>query len=511
MSDGITITYAELLERVERAADQLRQSGACVAGTVPRIGLSCPNGLAYVIFALAIVRTGGCLVPIASELSPVERDALVLSTGLHSVVVLPGGEWEHSLPGRSIAIGRDAYGGDTIPGVQVQDVAIKEDARNGVATGDARNGVATGDARNRVPTLLVGLREGGAPPLAFDEARLSALNPAFIRFSSGTTGSSKGVVLSHESLLERVSAANRVLQIGPEDRVVWILPMAHHFAVSIMLYLRYGAATVIVNSHFPEDILAAALVHGGTVIYGAPFHHALLAAESSGRTWPGLRLAVSTAAPLQPSIARAFDARFGVPLSQALGMIEVGLPFLNVDDPHQKPESVGRPLPDFSVSVRDGMGRALPEGQSGELFVRGPGLFDAYLAPWRLRNEILEDGWFRTGDLASLDSEGFVRICGRAQTVINVAGMKCFPEEIEAVLCGHPAIREARVFAESHARFGSVPVAELVLRDPSKQPEIISVLKHCRASLAAFKIPVAFRFVESLPLTPSGKIRRAMG
>jgi long-chain acyl-CoA synthetase len=156
------------------------------------------------------------------------------------------------------------------------------------------------------------------------------LNPAFIRFSSGTTGTSKGIVISHESLLARVTAANRGLRIGPEDRVVWILPMAHHFAVSIMLYLLHGATTIIENSHLAEDVLNAGTKHGGTVLYGAPFHHALLATEGSGRAWPTLRLAVSTAATLPLATAQAFDQRYGVALSQGLGIIEVGLPLLNL-------------------------------------------------------------------------------------------------------------------------------------------------------------------------------------
>jgi long-chain acyl-CoA synthetase len=465
---GTTLTYGQLQELVETASAQLQASGAFKAAGVPRVGLSCPNGLAYVVFALAIVHGGGCLVPIASELSSPERDALAFSTGLHSVVIPAGGEWSHRLPAQSRTI--------DIPGFSA--------------------------------TVLTGLRETAAAQLAFDEDKLSALNPAFIRFSSGTTGNSKGVVLSHQSLLERVTAANSVLRIGPADRVVWILPMAHHFAVSIMLYLLHGAGTVIVNSHFAGDILASARAHGGTVVYGAPFHHAQLAAEPSGLPWPGLRLAVSTAAGLPVATAGAFDARFGVPLSQALGIIEVGLPFLNVDAPREKPDSVGRPLPDFSVAVRDGNGLPVPPGEPGELFVRGPGMLDAYLAPWRVREEILADGWFRTGDLATLDHEGFVRLCGRAQSVINVAGMKCFPEEIEAVICAHPDIRAARVVARPHPKFGSVPAAELVARDPESLPEVLSIVKHCRAGLAAFKIPVEFRFVESLPLTPSGKIRR---
>jgi long-chain acyl-CoA synthetase len=197
-----------------------------------------------------------------------------------------------------------------------------------------------------------------------------------------------------------------------------------------------------------------------------------------------------------------------VPLSQALGIIEVGLPFLNVDAPREKPDSIGRPLPDFEIELRNEKGLPVSCGEIGELFLRGPGMLDAYLTPWRLRAEIFEKGWFRTGDLAVEDTEGLIRLAGRSQSVINVAGMKCFPEEIELVLCAQPEIRAARVVAKPHPKFGAVPVAELVARDPLNPPSIAAVVSHCRNSLARFKIPVEFRFVESLPLTPSGKIRR---
>lgn len=425
------ISYAQLVERVDAAARPIASSRAA------RVGLDCPNGIAHVVLALAIVRAGKCLVPIASELSARERDRVIRETGIGAIVD------------------------------------------------------ATGE-----------LREVPVGELAFDEAALMALNPAFIRFSSGTTGTSKGVVLSHESLLERVTAANRGLRIGPADRIVWILPMAHHFAVSIMLYLLHGATTIIENSHLAEDILTAATRHGGTVLYGAPFHHALLAAEGSGRAWPSLRLAVSTAATLPLATAQAFDQRFGQPLAQGLaqglGIIEVGLSLLNLARSREKPMSVGQPLPDFRAEVRG----------EGDLFLRGPGMLDAYLHPWRPRAEILEDGWFHTGDLARVDEDGDFHLLGRSHSVINVAGLKCFPEEIEAVLSECPEVRRARVIGKPNARFGAVPVAEIVPRDPTQPPKISELAAHCRGALARYKVPVEFRFVESIPLTASGKIQR---
>jgi len=428
ISEGEEIRYGRLIEMVDAAARRFARSAAA------RVGLDCPNGLAHVVLALAIVRAGKCLVPLAGELSSRERERVIRETGVGAIV--------------------DALG-------EIRDVPV-------------------------------------AAELGFDERALAALDPVFIRFSSGTTGTSKGVVLSHESLLERVIAANRGLGIGPSDRIVWILPMAHHFAVSIMLYLLHGATTIIENSHLAEDILTAATRHQGTVLYGAPFHHALLASEGSGRSWPTLRLAVSTAAKLPLATAQAFDGRFGLSLAQGLGIIEVGLPLLNLRRSREKPASVGPPLPDYTAEVRG----------EGELFLRGPGMFDAYLRPWRLRAGVLEGGWFRTGDLARVDEDGDFHLLGRSHSVINVAGLKCFPEEIEAILCEVPEVGWARVSGKPNARFGAVPVAEIVPRDPTNPPKISALAAYCRGALARYKVPVEFKLVESVPLTPSGKIQR---
>lgn len=420
------LTYRDLGALVDaRAAEFGRVSAA-------RLGLRCPNGIDYVVLALAIVRAGKCLVPLADELSADERADLVRRTALRAIV-----------------------GAD-------------------------------------------GSLELVAAESAFDETVLAALNPAFIRFSSGTTARSKGIVLSHETILARVHAANRGLGIGPGDRVVWILPMAHHFAVSIMLYLLQGATTVIVTSHLAEEVLNAGIVHGGTVLYGAPFHHGLLAAEPSGRAWPTLRLAVSTAAALPAETGRAFDARFGVPLTQGLGLIEVGLPVLNVAAAREKPTAIGRPQPDFAAELRD-----------GELYLRGPGMLDAYLDPWCPRPGVLRDGWFATGDLCERDADGDLFLVGRRQSVINVAGLKCFPEEIEAVLGAHPGVAAVRVSGRPHPRVGAVPVAEIVAHDPARPPAVAELVAHCRGALARYKVPLDFRFVDALPLTPSGKVRRA--
>jgi long-chain acyl-CoA synthetase len=412
----------------------------------------------YIVLALAILKAGGCLVPIAEELTADERGDLIKRTGLRAVVLGSGETW-----------------------------------RSGETTGRHE---ATGAAWLPLDD-----------PHFLHEPEFAALDAAFIRFSSGTTGQSKGVVLSHHKLRERVVAANAALEINPGDRVLWLLPMAHHFAVSIILYLYHGACTVIGASHLAAEVLTTARESRATVIYGAPFHYTLLAADRGTDDWPDLRLAVSTSAPLPPDVARRFAARFGKPVVQGLGIIEIGLPLLNTGGAGDAPEAVGRPLPAFDVELRDEEGRPVAVGTLGELWIKGPGMFDAYLSPWQTVDEVCVDGWFPTGDLAETDAAGRVFIRGRKRSVINVSGMKVFPEEVEEVLRRHPAVAACRVHGSLHPVVGMIPVAEIVACEGTA-PQPRELAAWCRTRLSAYKVPARFIRVDHLALTASGKIRR---
>jgi long-chain acyl-CoA synthetase len=452
-------TFGEIESLTNAAAARLGEAGR------QRVGLYCPNGVAHIVWSLAILKCGGVIVPVAPELSPVERDTLLRTTALDTVLCADGKQW-HRPALRSTAL-------------EVEGLSVA--------------------------TLTAGWREGGA---TFDEAALAALNPALIRFSSGTTGNRKGVVLSHETLLARVTSGNAGMRVGPGDRVIWMLPMAHHFAVSIILYLLHGATTVLEDSHLGDDVFRALSEHRGTMLYASPFHYALLSSCEEARPVPSLRLAVSTAAALPVETARKFRERLGIPLTQALGIIECGLPLFNARWPGEKPESVGCPQPDYAISIRDESGAEVAPGATGELFLKGPGFVDAYLSPWMPRGQILENGWFRTGDHARVDGEGAVFLVGRSHSVINVGGMKCFPEEIEATLNEHPAISESRVSSIAHPTFGMMPVAEIVPTDPAAPPKTSELIAHCRARLSSYKMPLKYTVVAAIPKTPSGKIQR---
>jgi long-chain acyl-CoA synthetase len=288
--------------------------------------------------------------------------------------------------------------------------------------------------------------------------------------------------------------------------------MAHHFVVSILLYLRFGATILLPASALARPVLELGARERATLLYASPFHHQMLAKDASGTGLPALRLAISTAEGLRADVARRFLARFGRPLCQALGIIEVGLPVLNRAEAETKPTALGRPLPAYDVWLRDDDGKPLhgpgaPE-RSGELCIRGPGLFDAYLAPWTPSAGLLEPDGFRTGDQAFFDADGTLHLAGRRKTRISLAGLKFFCEEVEAVLLRHPGVRECRVLARPHEALGEVPVAEIVPVDPERAPAPAELSAHCRAELPPYKVPRAFRPVAALPRTVTGKLRR---
>ena len=447
------VGYGELVARVDALAGRLRAAGVTRA---LRVGLVAAQGAGFVELALAIIAADACLVPIAPDHTGAVLDEFAERAHLHAIVL------EREGPERFELV-----------------------------------------TRSRVPAV-----DGAG------EREFAALRPAYLRFTSGTTARRKGVILGHAAVLARLDAANRGLGIGPADRILWLLPMAHHFVVSILLYLRHGATILLPAGSLARPILELATAERATVLYASPYHMNLLAKDASGLGLSDLRLAISTAEGLRSEIARAFAARFKRPVAQALGIIEVGLPVLNLRAAESKPDSLGRPLPDYDVWLRgeDGQPLTAPTSpdKTGEICIRGPGLFDAYLDPWTPARDVLEPDGFRTGDQGWFDADGELYLVGRRANRINMAGMKFFSEEVEAVLDAHPRVRRSRVSGREHAHLGEIPVAEVEPVDPAQPPTRAELTAHCRERLPAYKIPREFKLVESLPETATGKLARGV-
>ena len=442
VEDATEISYAALAGKIDAFVAQLKPL-ALPPGA--RVGLCFPNCVNYVALTYALWKIQAVVIPVPTECPPEELHEIAATMEL-SVI----------LSQKPLA----QNGGTLAPEVFFKLLPLKNPADN------------------------------------------HGLNLAFIRFTSGTTNARKGVALAHETIRDRVLAANKGFQISENDTVIWCLPMAHHFLITIVLYLNVGATIVLARHVTAKPFIEAVNKWRGTILYAAPFHFSLLARDNSGSQMESVRLAVTTTCALPQDVATQFHKRFGKSLLPALGIIELGLVALNSEDPLGRWNSVGKPIPDFSVKIL-----SPDEHGIGEVAVAGPGICDAYAAPWQPRENFLRDGWFITGDLGRFDADGFLFLISRKTAVINLAGRKVFPEEIEAILDQHPAIKESRVFGRVHPHLGVVVEAEIVLAAPDASIENLS--HFCREHLAAYKIPTRFHTVPALPRTPvTGKLLR---
>jgi long-chain acyl-CoA synthetase len=446
------LTWKQLADSVDHVAKYLAQQGVCVGD---RVALRGHDGAATLICALAVLRVGGVHAPVDHTLADSEIETLI------NTLQTP---WRIDVP-RSTNVD------------QIVTIPI----------------TATTCAR-------------GADPLG-------AGNSAFLRLSSGTTGAAKGVLISHNSLCERISAANKGLRLTSNDRVLWLLPMAYHFAVSILLYLHYGVTLVFGNALRATSTAAIARDNQVTFAYGSPWHIRRLAELPAGHNLPAtLTRVVSTTTALDATAAADFRARHGIGVCQGLGIIEIGLPFLSDGAVGEPPGDLGRALPDYRCAIIDD-NNAVHEHGEGELAIAGPGLCDAYVSPWRPRDMILWQGYFRTGDRVSLSApghtHGHVRLLGRIKDVINVGGVKVFPLEVESVLDAHPSVIASRVRSAPDPRLGEQVHAEVQLRPDVARATIIQELQAwCSERLAPLKRPADFTIVEQLAMTASGKVRR---
>jgi acyl-CoA synthetase (AMP-forming)/AMP-acid ligase II len=411
-----------------------------------RIGLLVPNEPAYLPAAFGLLATGACLVPIAANLTPPERASIASEVQVNGCLA-----WSRADGFTFEWIARDVEG----------------------------------------------------------PAALRRLNPAFIRFTSGTTADRKGVVLSHEATAARVEASDRVLRFTADDRILWVLPLAYHFAVTIVAYVRAGAHILLCPDTLPATVVDAIRRLRASVVYASPLHFERMSNLASTGPLTGVRVALSTSAPISPAVMERFESVYDVPVSQAYGIIEAGLPCINLRSGGAPSASVGRAVPGYEVAVFSETGERLRAGMPGEIGLRGDGLFSAYYTPWRLREEVARDGWFLTGDIGRLDEDGALFLQGRKKSVIFVAGLKFFPEEVEECINRFPGVRESRVFGTPHPHLGQVPRAEVAFATPD--PDLEGLKGHCARALSPYKVPVEFIVVEATAKTPGGKILRRPG
>ncbi len=338
---------------------------------------------------------------------------------------------------------------------------------------------------------------------------------AMIQYTGGTTGKPKGVMLTHANLLAntiQVAVWCYRMEQGKE-RYLAALPMFHVFGLTVLLNQAvYKAGTLLLVPRFdPKMVLETIRRRKPTVFPGAPtmyialLNHPLTQEGDLG----SVRICVSGAAPLPRDVQEKFERQSGGRLIEGYGLTEASpVSHCNPIWGYRKSGSIGVPLPDTDVRIvgEDSLD-PLPVGEIGELVIRGPQVMTGYWNRPEETEAALQDGWLRTGDLGTMDEEGFFTIMDRKKDIILAGGFNVYPREVEEILFEHPAVKEASVMGVPDEYRGETVKAYIVLKEGWQVSEM-QLDRWCRDRLAAYKVPKQYEFRESLPLSIIGKVLR---
>ncbi|TQJ55214.1 AMP-binding protein [Streptomyces sp. NBC_00080] len=458
-------THGEVHELGARAAGVLTELGVRAGD---RVLLALPDGIAWVAAFLGVARLGAVAVLVNPELPAPEH--AFMAADVDAVLCVTGPGLEDRFPDRA-CLGADRF---------------------------------------------LALAPAAEPAAAHP---VDARTPLYVQYTSGTTGRPKGVVHTHgDPWAYHDLIGRRLLGITEEDVTLSVskLYFAYGFGNAFVFPLFSGSSAVLVDRR-PTSAAVDELVarHRVSLLYSVPSAYAALVADrGSGHAacFASVRAAVSAGEGLPDGLGGRITELLGAPVLEQIGSTEAGHAFCANSLGHDRPGTVGRPVPGFEVELRDRAGRPVPDGTEGELWVRGPTVTPGYLNRPVETRRTLVGGWLATHDRARREPDGTYRHLGRTDDMEMVGGITVSPLEVEAVLRTHPAVREVAVAAvpdgqgRTRLRAFVVPTtAASAAGLPRLEAELVAL---ARERLAAFKVPRGVSFVASLPRTPTGKLRR---
>jgi acyl-CoA synthetase (AMP-forming)/AMP-acid ligase II len=481
------LSYRELERRVRDLAGHLADRGVSARD---RVVVALPSSPASVVAALGVQALGACAVEIDRGL------------GRHGFATVLA----QARPRHAIVAARDlvewgaAQGGAPFAWCWV--LGTPPAGAAAVALGTTSllgDGALPSDAAGLAPPQ---------PPRAEDD-------PAVVLYTSGSTGTPRGVVQTHRNLAANSRSIVEYLGLGPSDRVMAVLPLHYCYGRSLLqTHLLAGGSTFHdPRFMYPRVVMEAVGVEGCTGFAGVPLTFEILRREVdvAGVTMPRLRYVTQAGGPMRPETVdwtrRAFaPARLFVMYGQTEATAR--LAYLPPERAAEKRGSIGIAIPGVALEVVDEQGRRVPPGEVGHLVARGDNVTPGYLDGPEETAAILHDGWLWTGDLARRDEEGFLYIAGRAKEFLKIGGHRVSPVEMEDVVLEHPAVAEAVVVGVTDPVQGEVAVAFVVAR-PGTSVDAHAVRHFCRQRLPAHKVPSHVEVVDALPRHASGKPLRA--
>ncbi len=335
-------------------------------------------------------------------------------------------------------------------------------------------------------------------------------DPAGIIYTSGTTGTSKGAVLTHNNLASNAINLLTCWQISEADRFLLGLPLFHVHALGngLHCWLASGCFMRLLERFEHQKAAETMLDFRPTLFFGVPTIYVRLLDipnESAKQIGREMRLFVSGSAPLPAHVMEEFRELFGHTILERYGMSET---LMNIGNPYtgeRRPGSIGLPFPGISVRLLDPEGRLVSDGETGEVYLKGPNIFAGYWKRDQATQAAFRDGYFRTGDLATRSPDGYYTLCGRKSDLIISGGFNIYPREIEEFLQEQRGVKEAAVVGVPDRLRGEVPVAYVVADGDF---DAAALEAECRQKLASFKVPRGFLPVEQLPRNAMGKLQK---
>ncbi|MDP5367706.1 MAG: malonyl-CoA synthase [Paracoccaceae bacterium] len=469
LPDGTEISGASFLAMVNRVANALVASGVQPGDRIAVQINKSPMALAVYGGAVA---AGAIFLPLNTAYTAPEIDYFV----------------GNATPRLLLADGTKAEG--------LAPVAQAHDARLMVLNGDGSGSFAD----------LVNAQSDQFTPVARDADDLAAF-----LYTSGTTGRSKGAMLTHGNLLSNAEVLTREWRFTEEDVLLHALPIfhTHGLFVATNISLLAGGAMIFLPGLNMDDMIR--LMPRATSMMGVPTFYTRLLDDPrfTADLTAHMRLFVSGSAPLLAETHVQFEERTGHRILERYGMTETNMNTSNPYAGDRRAGTVGFPLPGVEVVVTDPTsGAVLPQGEVGMIEVRGPNVFKGYWQmPEKTREELRDNGFFITGDLGRFDEDGYLSIVGRQKDLIITGGFNVYPKEVELILDDQPGVLESAVVGVPHPDFGEA-VLGVIVAEPGQSPDLDAIDAVLRASLARFKQPKSLKIVEALPRNTMGKVQK---
>ncbi|KMN81368.1 AMP-binding protein [Chromobacterium sp. LK11] len=496
--------YEELREQVDRLACGLIRLGLKPGD---RIGIWSQNNAEWALTQFATAKAGLIMVNINPAYRRSELEYALSKVGCRALILSPSFKSSDYL----------AMAADLLP-----ELAACEPGRlRSAAMPQLEMVIRLGQQRTPGMLNFVDLM---AAPSAEEKAGLQALGEALqfddvinIQFTSGTTGSPKGATLTHHNILNNAYFAGAAMAFGPDDRLCIPVPLYHCFGMVLgtLLCLSHGATMVFPAESFDaQEVLRAVQEEGCTGLHGVPtmFISVLDRPDFSDYDVSTLRTGIMAGSPCPIEVMKRVTSQLNMSqVTIGYGMTETSpLSFQSATDTplDKRVATVGRIHPHVEVKIVDVEGRIAPRGQSGELCTRGYSVMPGYWGdPAKTAEAIDAAGWMRTGDLAEMDADGYVNIVGRVKDMVIRGGENIYPREVEEFLYRHPKIQEVQVIGVPDERFGEELCAWVRLRD-GESASADDIRAFCQGQIAHYKIPRYIEFVDSFPMTITGKIQK---